>query len=462
MGKTWDEDLERQADFFIGSLTADNPQLRRDAWLSLGMLIWKGTILITWALMQTLKHCLLEETDARVMVAAEKTLLIATLELVNPEVGDSPRTLEDWFRADLHQRSLVLRVADPERLRRDEDAVIELARSFPWTEFPATEFLCVDPGGYLPTVDDLAGVKAIVFVGRLSLFGKQAVEDWAMKRQPPRYRFGLDFRPAELPRGELHREYHAVLRTDQSSGEPPYRTADIDKVRTDYGLIRRYVVSRGGRLCVVIHVAGSSSLGTLAAARFAAHLLFRYDVDGKPIPLPAGIGPQSHLEALVEAKANTEGSNSVWKPDDYRLLDLRVDDSVWSQTDFRWDQPTHKEISLIFPPGVTRDNYRQEEYDGIEVFFDGERADLHAGGENRRLCIALCLRAANNDGTVDLVELGGDNSIWADKKTKSVQHTRNRLGNLRRYFKESLQAEGNTCRILARVTIDQQNPNKPR
>jgi hypothetical protein len=355
----------------------------------------------------------------------------------------------------------VFHLADPERFRRDEEAVIEIARSLSLSEFPRTKFICVEPGEFAGVLADLDEVNAICFVGRLRLYGQEAMEYLGKEAFESRYRFGLDVRPPDLPRGELHPEYHAVVRqATESENETWYQTRDSNGTRTDYGLVQRFVVLWNGRPRVVIHIAGCSSLGTQAAAHYAAYTLLQPELDDKMLPLPPNTNHSSRMEILIRASADIEGSELGWRIRDLKPLDLRVDDFVWSPEENRWHLPSHNVIRLVFPSEHAIRNYRQGE-EGAEILFDDERYRFRHKSENSRLCTSLCMLAEAQQGLVQLSQLGNDAWIWKNHKAKDDDHVRNRLGNLRRVMGKSLAIDGAACRVIPRIRVDVQSAPEP-
>jgi hypothetical protein len=370
--------------------------------------------------------------------------------------------LGGWLWRDFRKTSRVLRVADPERLRRDEDAVIEIARFLPLEYL--TEFTSVDPAsGFTPLLADFDAVEALCFVGRLCLYGEDAVKTWCVTKRTPRFLFGMDFRPDGLAQGVLHPQYHSVvLNAGEADPEPLYRTTQTDHSRTDYGVIRRYVVDWGGRCRVVIHIAGCSSLGTLGAAHFAACTLCKHGASGKPLPLPPQVDEQSHLEALVEVTADTRCSELGWRLRKLQLLDLRMDGFVWDEDEYSWQVPTPDVITVVFADAETRraswTNEAERDETKVEILVDGQKVPFRGRSENRRLCIALCILASKQNGQVQLSQLGEDTWIWNDRAPKKTAYVKTRLSNLQRHLGNSLVVEHDTCRVSPKILLRTRKP----
>jgi hypothetical protein len=266
----------------------------------------------------------------------------------------------------------------------------------------------------------------------------------------------MENRPKGLPRGELHPEYHSVVRTGNGpDGGQRYVTSERDGKRTDYGLIRRYVSTWSGQSRVIVHIAGCSSLGTQAAAHFAAYMLFRPGANRRPIPVPPGTKADSHLEALVRVTAPIKGSEFGWKLGPCEVLDLCVDDWAWSEPQYRWQPSLREAVTVRFSDADARREYRQPNVKA-EIFCRGKRVGFRPPSENYRLCLVLLMLSEEQGGEVSLEQLGGDTWIWKDGKTKTAVEVRRRLkhAHIQRQLGDAFEIEGDTCRLLAEIRIE--------
>ncbi|HBO43039.1 MAG TPA: hypothetical protein DD670_03715 [Planctomycetaceae bacterium] len=437
---------------------------RMGAWenLKAGLDSFRGKI--SKELARELGKIYMVEKDEGVAVFASRIVPLVVLwsELGTPVrlANNPPKVLSDWLWHDFRHPSHVLRVADPGRLRRDEDAVIEIARSLSRAEFPHTEFLCVDSRGFAPEMAQLERVVALCFVGRLSLFGRDAVHSWSGAR-PWHYRFAMESRPKDLKRGELHPQYHSLVRDGaKNDGEAVYRTEETNSRRIDYGLIRRHVVSSSGRSVVVVQIAGCSSLATRAVAHFAAYTLFFPGLNRKLIPTPPGIHAESHLEALIQVEAKTEGSEFGWSMQELRLLDLRVDNFRWNEDEFRWVPASRATINVTFPNVAARRSPfgRMSE---IKIRIDDAPAGFRADSENHRLFLALCMAAAEQEDGVTLDDLGNNRQIWDDNSAKDAAYVTRRLRSIKR-LRDLYAIDGCVCRMLSDIRLQIDKPTQPR
>jgi hypothetical protein len=364
-----------------------------------------------------------------------------------------PESLGCWLWSDFKDRSLVLRVADSDRLKRDEDAVIVIARWLPHLQFPLTEFLWVDPGGFAPTAAKLDTVGAICFVGRLCLFGPEAVRWWGAVKPAPCHRFGMGVRPENLRRGELHRRYHSIVDTLPGSARKKFhRTEDKAGIRRDFGLVQRYFIEWAGKYHPVIHIAGCSSLGTLAAAHFATHVLFSPRPNGELWPLPPNIKKDSRFEALIEATAELEGSELGWRLVNTKILDLRVDNHVWSDEEGIWRQDRDSHIVIDLRKCSRGRGYRKEPQNAT-IQVNGEEKEFKPKSENRRLCLELCMRAKRGEGKVSVEELRKDTWIWNRGKIKKPADVRNRINYVLRQLGSPGVIRDGICHVNAKITV---------
>ncbi len=471
-----DEQHDKRITKCLAKIGEANPQVRKEGWDSLRDNFRKNRCSIHRDVFMHLLELSYGEKELSVRSAAFHTILAGIPQLVHRlRDGESPAVatpqepsttptsggLGEWLWSPLHQQSLVLQVADRHRLRRDEDAAIELARHLGRSGFPRTHFGRVI-GGFAPVMADLEGTAAICFVGRLSLYGERAVVIWDLPDAKPRYRFGGGFSSERLAKGLLDPEYHAFVQDDERTGETWIRAEDANGVRTDYGLVRRYMVSWNGQWFVVIQVAGCSSLGTLAAACFAANTLFQPGRNGGLVPVPPGIKCESRLEAFVRAKADLADSEIGWKIRDCELLEMRVDDYVWDAAAFRW-RLKRREITLEFREGTRPENYRSQTKPNVEIYLDTRRVKFRKGSENQRLAIELFMLASRQNNQLNLNQLGRQTWIWKDQEAKDANYVRNRLrGRLRHLFDESVVIDGDTVHVTPEIRIKISVPRKPR
>jgi len=368
----------------------------------------------------------------------------------------APDGLGRWIWAPFRRPSVVLRVTDPRPARRrDEDAVIEIARLLSRIGHPHTRFHRVELKQFRPKVEELAQMEAICFVGRLNLYFPRPRDLLRWQAEDARFWFGEDTRPDDWPVGKLHPIYHRVL-----EGVGPYAEAieyravdtDKDKRRTDYGLVQRYVVQMNSRHILVVLCAGCSALGTLAAARWAADDVFALDPSGGVLSLPPKCTADSRLEALVKVKAETTSPSLTWELAEVELLHLQVGDQVWHPEESKWEAAAPKTITLVYPA---------EQVPGIhsvrEVWLDGRQAHMTDDSENFHLLVAVCQYAAARDGVVRIEDLVNNPAIWNDRPHEPVRNAAYVKGRLRRlkslYFGRALclGADKDHCRLTAQV-----------
>ncbi len=312
--------------------------------------------------------------------------------------------LKDWVWNPFHAMSAVLGTTE-DQSPRDGTALIELARHLPRVEFPNTEIVQVplnQPEWQAAFFQQK--FEAICLVGRMGLFGTDAMRLWICKHT--RFSFLTNSRPANLPPQALDEEYHCIV--EQSKGQPTeyYRTSDDkDGMRTDYALVQRYVVEYGGKQLVVVYLAGNTALGTLGAALWAAlQMHTSFGSNDTPIPCPPNVSQNTTVEALLEVRENI--SKPVWNPL-VRLLKLTTADAIWSGTTGKW----HMDITLRCENGDPRNS--------IGILFGSEEEPMNKGKQMFRLLASVCLLARQNpDGHIDLDELARDEWIWDGKKVE--------------------------------------------
>jgi len=246
-----------------------------------------------------------------------------------PIVVAPPVTASSWFWGPLRGRSIAFRAWEI-NTSRDEDAMFELSRHLPEERFRNLTFQRVpldnfDWGEVLES-----DLNAVVFVGRLRLYGESAIEHFHKENW---FRFLSDERPPGLDHRSFDPDYHRICTQDESAAdEPRHFTHEKNGFRIDYGLVQRYEVDYSGGSTTVIGLWGCSTLGTLAAVRWAIDLAKNTD------RLPnADLKPDTPLEALVRVRASTCNSPSPWSPEPVKLVELQIGDERWNSSDKDWE-----------------------------------------------------------------------------------------------------------------------------
>jgi hypothetical protein len=434
----WDDIREK--------LNSRNASLRRTGWYRLLRESTKDQFALSAAQIKQLHECRWKEDDMEVWRAAVNVMLELPLHNRSKDAETSPwDSLGNWLWDPFKDPSLVFRVLDPRSRRRDEDAVILLARHLSRREFPHTEFLRIPLDKPLwGEVLENRPCQALCIVGRLGLFGDHAVQFWSKK--DTRFRFISEHRPDGLPWGKVDPRFHCICERISASGEegysPAYPTTEQNGQRTDYGLVQRYeVLYKTKKVCVVV-CAGASSLGTFAAVQWAADQSVGRHLNEALIPLPERVRADSTLEALLEVTADLSPSANSWQPLHLRLVKLCVDGSVWSEEERDWRRRSPEEITLVYNPS--------DPEKAVMVLFDGERTGLHGNSQMFRLLVEVCQLARETPtGNVDMAQLEKNDTIW-DAAVTSKQ-VRQRLYALKRqYLGDALLLDG-TIRLCARV-----------
>lgn len=380
--------------------------------------------------------------NALIQVALRRPARAANSPLVEQPVA----SLGEWLWEPFLKESLVLRVVDPNSRRRDEDAVIVLARHLSLRDFPRTQF-----EGVLHEKADWGLVPkscgALCVVGRLGLYGPHALEHWV--RPQSRFSFIAEHRPKDLKRGQLDSQhYHCIRERQRRAGPAKYRehpTTDEDGRRIDYGIVQRYVVPYQSSRLVLLFIAGGSSLGTLGAVQWMAG-------DTRPdgqrpekdrIPLAPKAGDDSRLEVLLRVTAQNAAFPSSWRGTRPELVGLHVDDWVWSPEENSWHQMGPEEIALILD--------RKQPAEVAAVEFDGDKLIPRKDTQSFRLLVRVCQQARASGGLLDVTALAEDASIWDGGTAKELEKAGEALSLLKsRQLHDALTTDHR--RLLARVT----------
>lgn len=350
-----------------------------------------------------------------------------------------PEFLSQWLWQLFRQPSAVLAVTATKYRRRDEGALCFLGRRLSFVEYPRTEFpqISLEKPELAPVLFS-KGYRAFCVVGRLGLFGREALE----RLGDGDLRFGFDApcRPKGLPPGELDPDYHCVFEKLDNGDRKSHPTVEANDIRTDYAVVQRYEVGLGAQRSAVVIVAGASSLGTMAAARWAAYDLFQPTdaTGGGPIKVPNGITPQSRMEALLRVRAKV--TTSAWENLEIRLLKLSVDGAYWCAKEREWREPTIQVITLV-----------RENGEPLEILFDNQPSNVNRGSQIFRLLVAVVeQKVRRRRAELDITELAADDAIW-DRPNPPKESVHAHLRTLRfRHLKRALDMRG-TPRLLPEV-----------
>jgi hypothetical protein len=344
----------------------------------------------------------------------------------------SPHTLEEWLWNDFHKPSAIFRSSERGYHRRDSDAVEILARRLGIKEFPLVNFhpLPLHKDGWRQLTTERA-YKTIGLVGRLGLFGDRAETD--LQWTDARFRFLRQTPPPSYEAGEELRQYYCLQEFEGGRVVHQYDTQDREGYRVDYGIIQKYPVFLGTHWITVVLCCGSSSLGTVAAAQWAAiDLAIPQDpITQAPITLPKTITSNSRLEALLRTRGASQ--TDIWRPSTIELLGLYVDHDQWSPSDLQWRDVQQHTFEIRLQAGKP-----------AALIIDGEKARLNRDSQNFCLAAKVLLGASQNPGhAVDIRQLARDRDIW-DGRRLHTSKVKQRLHNL------------NKQALKGTLTVDQQ------
>jgi hypothetical protein len=360
-----------------------------------------------------------------------------------PQVPPSERTLDNWLLNDFRKESVVFRASEPGYERRDPDAVENLARWLPYKGFSATKFCALPKGedSWQQIVTDQP-LETFCFVGRLGLFGGQAVEQ--LVNPETRFRFLRHSPPPVFPTGDELKKYYVIQEFDADQLVHEYRTEDTNGVRTDYGIVQRYPIYMATHWVTVLLCAGLSSLGTVGAARWLAFDLGLQDpVTQTPIIQPKAIEASSRVEALVRTIGASQ--SHIWRPSKIELVGLYVDHFQWSPKERQWHDIQQHVLQVRLRHG-----------EPVAVLIDDETARLVVGSQNFRLVTTLAQQIGKNGGGgVDVKRLASDRTIW-DGHELPPSKVKYRLHHLDDHTLRGLLTIDDQVRIDARVVVTEE------
>jgi hypothetical protein len=349
------------------------------------------------------------------------------------------RTLDAWLSRHFQRRSALIGITDTNYRRRDEDALAYVSRRFPPWDFQLTDLQRVSLGddSWLEVL--LANqYETALILGRPLIFGRQALD--VLQDDRLHLRFPRKDRPAGLKAGAIDPAYHFIQEQNGHAEPISHVTRNTRKARTDYGLVQVYPSFIGSRYLTVVLCAGCSSLGTLGAAWWLAHDLWRsQDANGEsPIPAPLQIATDSRMEALIRVSAKL--TTRAWKPTRIELCRLYVDDLLWRPDDSRWHPTRKAELVVELSP-----------HGPVSLSINGEPLRMHGDSQSFRLASELALAIERSpDKSVSLEWLAQNKAIWDD--AISVVTVKQRVHTLNhRSLQRLIVIEKDRIRLNARV-----------
>jgi len=243
----------------------------------------------------------------------------------------------DWFfgpfrcRSDeAFQESAVIAGWDRHHIR-DLQALVELARTLSHDRAPKVSFHLIpleSPRWEAVRLNDLG---AICFIGRPSMFKNcPLLSEFADKAN---LRFGL---PQDSPRHrgkevtpKSARAFHNIFQKRDGLDDLVFATTESPGRRTDYAIVQRFLLKHGVVNLTVTILAGATSLGTFAAARWVTSgsfhgLIARYAQD----VVRGGLDLNPEFEALLEVTAPLPREAAPWNPEQPRIVKLFFADGV--------------------------------------------------------------------------------------------------------------------------------------
>jgi hypothetical protein len=438
---------------FESQLGGANVQIRLEGWSELYSACLSNEFIPKREDVLALNRLLLREEHRDVAALAARVMAaIAALLAARPAASsglgnqNQPGALGHWLWQPFLGCSVVFLPLDPDNHRRDESAAIILARHLSSQGFPNTDFQPIILGG--PGLDRFLLARpyeAFCLIGRPGLYGAELSPLWSNDRT--RFRFPVQDRPRGLPIGTLDQDYHCIA--EQVGGRRKlHHTREQSGRRTDFGLVQRCIVNHDGmRNRVVVVCAGATSLGTMAAVRWAASEVLRpVCLGGDPIPAPGQTGDDSLMEVLLQVSGEKQSLSWSWEPSQVQVLRLCVDGKVWCSEDRDWHTAGPDSITVV------RDRNNPEQV--LEVLFDDRPAPLKKESQIFRLLGSACLQVGSGEGkVVDTDALIRQAWIWGATAPTAAEVHRHFTILRSRYLHDALTVSRSEIVLHAQVTI---------
>jgi hypothetical protein len=343
------------------------------------------------------------------------------------------RALDEWFWEPFRQPSVVVRAFDPYR-PRDEDAVIELSAHLSKPVYPHVEHLRIDlENPRWGEVLHPKKVNAICVVGRPGMYGADVLSTV----DPPEpktldFYYPVQIRPKDLQLGSIDQRFHQICRRLPGRiDDERYVSKSDGRERIDYGLVQRYAVTYNTRRVVVVICAGCSTLGTMAAVRWATNL------GEGPIGPIDNVDTYEPCEALLSVKADETKFPANWSLKTIRLLTLTVGNREWVAENNCWCQRAPCEITIA----------RNERKQPQSILFDGQKARLHTGSQPFDLLVAICDLADQAAGNTVLFTDVLKHPLICPARQDHVRNRRVNMGRLKNRLGTAISEDGDTIHL---------------
>ncbi|HJT33596.1 MAG TPA: hypothetical protein VJ783_16240 [Pirellulales bacterium] len=299
--------------------------------------------------------------------------------------------------------SAVVAVADHEKVP-DVLALNELSRNLSKASCPATRFQLVDlkDPDWRPL--DVGNLRAICFVGRPASFKACSLIDDIPKDRVfelPEDTLGMRGQPVSKKSAEV---FHHIQQNRPNAGAIKFKSQQRREAqrtrREDYAVVQRFIVRHGAKDVAIVVLAGSTSLGTYAAAQWATSEYC--DSELQEAITQASNDPRS-MEVLLEVRGTIHDPPRLWDPDEITVKKVFINGKRFAQ-----GGPGTITIGL---------RHRKPLEVGYVLFDDDE---VHIQNHNALAAlVAVCLKASTSKPRADLPlkQIWADPGVWMSATT---------------------------------------------
>ena len=322
---------------------------------------------------------------------------------------------------------------------RDVQALVEVARHLPTDRYPQTNFklVSIESPDYADTGIDRA--DAVCLIGRPSLFKDCAI----VRNFPADLRFSIK-PPPEPDRvsglaGQENAPFWCVNQERPNAGPYSYKSTQTERKRHDHGLVQRFGIRVGGRDVTVVVLAGGTSLGTLAAARWISQFGWgekRRNEFARIAGLEAN-DRSMRFEAVLSVSSDHYDPARPWKPENIEAQCVFLNKS-------RNVLRVPKKLSLATETGTlaSADDVRY-------LLFDDDEVEL--GEMDRAAAVAVCTKyLLDGRAVMPIAELKQEERLWPNRtcpaQGKGVNFFRDHLQ--RRSFNGIVEVAEHEVRLL--------------
>jgi hypothetical protein len=391
-------------------LNSQNSEQRQRAWNKLRDLWVITSPILGKEDLGLLMGCLERETDPDAFRAGLMAMILYPRQtLVNAPVPGTPimgpvectgMSLIEWLWLPFQRSSLIFSTAGTQHQLRDETCEFTLGRRLCYDRCHDLELVRfpLDNVDWQHRISD-GKIKAVCILGRLGLYGPDAVHDLSMPHS--HFQFPINERLQENECPDQVENYRCI-REFVAGGVVDHVTNLSNGIGKDYSIVQRHTIILGQHKIALVVCAGTSSLGTLAATQWATKQLaqsthFSGDLQ---ITTPKSTTVDSRMEALLEVTAKKMPHG--WVSTQVVPKKLFMDNHAWQPELQTWEEVSNRCLEIVHTKG-----------EPSSVLLDGQLVPQRKNSQGFSLLIEMATQKyVSTQSEIDIKQLAANPNIW--------------------------------------------------